>query len=163
QREGLDAVTSGRLWSLAGLVATASGLLGGVLADRLGPSRALVVMFALEGAALALLAFGHDVRWFTLSALLYGVSLWGLPSAVTRACTALVGPTFAPAGIGLLVSFFAVGQAGGPVVAGLLAERLGSLGPGLLFGAAADLAGGIGAYWIRRDRPVAASSDERTA
>jgi predicted MFS family arabinose efflux permease len=156
QQHGLDATTSGRLWSLAGLLATGSGLLGGALADRLGPSRALVVMFTLQGAAMLLLALGQGIWWFTASALLYGVSLWGFPSAVTKAGTEIVGPTLAPAAIGLLVTVFGAGQAVGPIVAGLLAEQFGSLGPGLMFGAAAALAGAVGSWWIRRDRPVAA-------
>jgi MFS family permease len=107
-----------------------------------------------------LLALGQGTWWFTASALLYGVSLWGFPSAVTKAGTEIVGPTLAPAAIGLLVTAFGVGQAGGPVVAGLLAERSGSLGPGLLFGAAADLAGALGSYWIRRDRPAGATREQ---
>ena len=100
-----------------------------------------------------MLALGDSLWWYTLSALLYGISLWGFPAAVTKACTELVGPTLAPAALGLLVTVFAIGQAGGPVVAGLLARQFGSIGPGLLFGAAADLAGALGACWIRRDRP----------
>jgi hypothetical protein len=85
---------------------------------------------------------------------LFGVTLWGFPSAVTKAGTELVGPTLAPAAIGLLVTVFGMGQAGGPIVAGLLAEHWGSLGPGLLFGLGADVAGALCAYWIRRDRPA---------
>jgi predicted MFS family arabinose efflux permease len=153
QRHGLDAATAGRLWSLAGLLAIGSGLLGGTLADRLGPSTAMILMFLLEGAALTLLAFGDGVGWYVLSAVLYGVSLWGFPSAVSKASIEIVGPALAPAALGLLVTVFAVGQAGGPIVAGLLAQHFDSLAPGLLFGAIGDVAGAAGAYWIRRDRP----------
>ncbi len=153
QRHGLDPTTVGRIWSLAGLLAIGSGFLGGGLADRLGPSTALVVMFVLQGTGLGLLAFGDGVGWYVVSALLYGISLWGFPSAVSKAATELVGPTLAPAALGLLVSVFAAGQAGGPIVAGLLAEHFDSLGPGLLFGAIGDVAGAVGSYWLRRDRP----------
>lgn len=156
QRQGVDLLTAGWLWSLAGLLATGSGLLGGALADRLGPSRALVVMFALQGIAMVALALGGSLWWYTASALLFGISLWGFPSAVTKACTEIVGPTLAPAAIGLLVTVFGAGQAVGPVVAGLLAEQVGSLGPGLLFAAVVDIAGALGAYLIRRDRPPGA-------
>jgi nitrate/nitrite transporter NarK len=152
QRHGLDATTAGRLWSLAGLVAIGSGFLGGTLADRLGPSVALVLLFALQGAGMAALALGDGLGWFTVSALVYGISMWGFPAAITRACTELVGPTLAPAALGLLATFFAVGQAGGPIVAGLLADLTGSLAPGLLFGAGTDAAGLAVAWWARRDR-----------
>jgi predicted MFS family arabinose efflux permease len=154
QRHGLDAATAGRLWSLAGLVAIGSGLLGGVLADRLGPSAALVVMFVCQGAGMALLALGDEVGWFALSAVVYGASLWGFPPAISKACTEMVGPRLAPAALGLMATAFALGQAGGPMVAGLLADATGSLAPGLLFGALMDLIGAAVAWWVRRDRPV---------
>jgi predicted MFS family arabinose efflux permease len=154
QRHGLDAATAGRLWSLAGLVAVGSGLLGGMLADRLGPSAALVAMFSCQGAGMALLALGDGVGWFALSAAVYGASLWGFPPAISKACTELVGPRLAPAALGLMATAFALGQAGGPMVAGLLADATGSLAPGLLFGALADLLGAMVAWWVRHDRPV---------
>jgi predicted MFS family arabinose efflux permease len=156
QRHGLDAATAGRIWSLAGLVAIGSGLLGGTLADRLGPSAALVVMFGLQGSGMALLALGDGVGWFVVSAVVYGASLWGFPAAISKACTELVGPRLAPAALGLMATAFAVGQAGGPMVAGLLADQTGSLGPGLLFGALMDGLGAAVAWWIRKDRPPTA-------
>jgi len=48
-------------------------------------------------------------------------------------------------------TIFAVGQAGGPIVAGLLADLTGSLAPGLLCGACTDAAGLAVAWWVRRD------------
>jgi predicted MFS family arabinose efflux permease len=157
QRHGLDAATAGRIWSLAGLVAIGSGLLGGALADRIGPSAALVVMFALQGAGMALLALGDGPAWFVVSAMVYGASLWGFPPAISKACTELVGPKLAPAALGLMATAFALGQAGGPMVAGLLADQTGSLAPGLLFGALTDALGAGVAWWVRRDRPVTES------
>jgi predicted MFS family arabinose efflux permease len=154
QRHGLDATTAGRLWSLAGLVAIGSGLLGGGLADRIGPSAALVVMFALQGTGMAMLALGDGVGWSAVSAVVYGASLWGFPPAISKACTELVGPKLAPAALGLLTTAFGLGQAGGPVVAGVLADLTGSLAPGLLFGAVMDLFGLAVAWWTRRDRPL---------
>jgi predicted MFS family arabinose efflux permease len=156
ERHGLDAATAGRLWSLAGLVAIGSGLLGGALADRLGPSTALVIMFGLQGTGMATLALGDGIGWLTLSVVVYGVSLWGFPAAISKACTELVGPRLAPAALGLLAMAFALGQAGGPVVAGLLADRFASLAPGLLFGALCDAAGAGVAWVTHRDRPSAA-------
>jgi MFS family permease len=154
QQHGLDAAMAGRLWSLAGLLAIGSGLLGGALADRLGSSTALVLMFLLQGTGLALLALGDGIGWYVVSVLLYGVSLWSFPSAVSKAGTEIVGPTLAPAAIGLLVTVFAIGQAGGPMVAGLLAHHFDSLAPGLLFGAVGDVVGAIGAYWGLRPSPA---------
>lgn len=158
QAQGLDPATAGRLWSLAGLAATVSGLFGGLLADRLNPSFALALLFLMQAAGMAMLALGDGIGWYTVSVLTYGLSLWGFPSAITKACTELVGARVAPAALGLLTTMFAVGQAAGPVVAGLLADRSGSLGPGLLFGALAAVAGALVALRAGRDRPPPADA-----
>lgn len=147
-QRGVDGATAGRLWSLVGVASIGSGLLGGVLADRLGSSSALAAMFAMEGAALALLALGDGLAWYAVSAVLFGASFWGFPPAIAKACAALVGPALAPAAIGLLAVFFGVGQVFGPVVGGLLADRTGALSAALLLGVAADAAGGFGSLLL---------------
>jgi predicted MFS family arabinose efflux permease len=154
ERHGLDAATAGRLWSLAGLVAIGSGLLGGALADRLTPSLALTILFGLQATGMATLALGDGIGWFTVSVVTYGLSLWGFPAAISKAATELVGPRLAPAALGMMATMFAVGQASGPLVAGVLADLSGSLVPGLLFGAVADVAGAGAALWTRRDRSI---------
>ena len=155
-RLGVDGPTAGRLWSLAGLAAIGSGVLGGWLADRLGPSVSLVAMFACQAGGLALLALGSGPAAIAVSALLYGASLWGFPSAAMKACAELVGPHRAPAAMGLLATMFAVGQAAGPIAAGLLADVSGSLTPGLLFAAGADALGAAASLLLPRARRVLA-------
>jgi MFS family permease len=145
---GVDATEAGRLWSLAGLVSVSSGLIGGILADRLGPYLALAAMFAVQGAGLAALAVGDATPWYTASSVLYGLSLWGFPSAISKAAAEIVGPSLAPAALGLLVLTFGVGQVIGPVVAGALADWSGTLTPGLLVAAGADAAGGLVAFLL---------------
>jgi cyanate permease len=158
ERHGLDAATAGRLWSLAGLVAIGSGLLGGALADRLTPGIALTILFGLQATGMATLALGDGIGWYTVSVVTYGLSLWGFPAAISKAATELVGPRLAPAALGMMATMFAVGQASGPLVAGVLADLSGSLVPGLLVGALADAAGAGAALWTRRDRPPEAIS-----
>ncbi|MCC6175237.1 MAG: MFS transporter [Chloroflexi bacterium] len=169
QQRGLGAAEVGRLWALAGLAAAASGLVGGLLADRLGPTTALVTMFLLEGGGLTTLALGDGTAWYALSALLYGISMFGFPAAVSKACSALVGPRLASAALGLLATTFAVGQAAGPIVAGVLADYTGSLGPGLLFAAASDAFGALVLLVLREaplqhaDRPRSSAGRRRTS
>ena len=151
-QHGVDAATAGRLWSLAGLVSVGSGLSGGVLADRLGSNRTLALMFAMQGASLAMLAWGNGPGWYAGSAVLYGASLWGFPPAVSKACAEIVGPALAPAALGVLALVFGVGQTIGPIVGGLLADRGGTLAAALLFGAASDAAGALVALLLRPSR-----------
>lgn len=153
-QRGLDAGTAARLWSLAGITAIGSGLLGGVLADRLGPAPALALMFVTQGMGLALLALGDGYAWYVGSAVLYGASLWGFPSAISKACAEVVGSELAPAAIGLSALFFGGGQAIAPVASGLLADWSSSLAAALLLGAGADLAGLVGALLLRLRAPA---------
>ena len=153
ERVGIDGATVGRIWVVAGLFGAGSGLLGGALADRLGASAGLVVMFGLQGSGLALLAIGGGPVLFAASAVAYGASLWGFPSAAMKLCAELVGPRRAPAAMGLLATMFALGQTVGPIAAGQLADLTGSLGPGLAFAAGADAVGLIGSLFLSRARP----------
>ena len=152
-QQGVDPATAGWLWSLAGVVSIGSGLLGGLLADRLGPAATLVTMFVLEGAGLAALALGDGPAWYVGSVLLYGVSVWGFPAAMSKACAEAVGSALTPAALGLLTLLFGIGQALAPIAGGLLADVSGSLAPALLLGAAADAAGALGALLLPRRRP----------
>ncbi|MFN8525380.1 MAG: YbfB/YjiJ family MFS transporter [Chloroflexota bacterium] len=153
---GVAPTTSGQLWSLVGLFGISSGFVGGILADRIGPATALLVMFAGQATALAALALGDSMSWFAASAVLYGLSMWGFPSAVSKACAEEVGPRLATAALGLAGLMFGVGQAAGPAVGGWATDSLTTLWPGaalapaLLFGSLAALAGMIVAQTIRR-------------
>lgn len=156
-QRGVDAGAAGRLWALVGVVSIGSGLLGGALADRLGPSPALATMFATQGLGLAALALGDGYAWYLGSAVLYGASLWGFPSAMSKACAEAVGPALNSAALGLLAMMFALGQAVAPIAAGLLADWSGTLAAALLLGAGADALGTLGALLLPRPSTVTPS------
>ena len=149
-QRGLDPAAAGRLWSVVGVFSLGSGLLGGLLADRLGSVPSLAIMFAIQGAGLAMLALGDGEPWYLGSAVLYGASLWGFPSAMSKACAEAVGPALTSTALGLLALTFGIGQAIGPTAAGFLADLSGSLTPALLFGAAADALGALASLLLPR-------------
>ena len=74
------------------------------------------------------------LRLPTLSALLFGLSFLGVITAITQAFRAALPPSAWPRAMGLSTAAFALGQALGPTVAGLFAERLGK-GEGALWAA----------------------------
>ncbi|MBI4830707.1 MAG: MFS transporter [Candidatus Lindowbacteria bacterium] len=129
---GLSSQTAANYWGL--LVGTSAfGRLGfGLLADRWNQKRLLVLTHGFHAVALALLvvffiSLGIH-SWVILFpfAILYGLSLGGaavvLPILVAR-CFGMVN--FSKL-LGLLMSGFALGVVGGPVVAGKINDATGS-------------------------------------
>lgn len=145
---GLSKGEAGNLWSLVGFLTIFSGLLGGLLADRVGRSWAFTCLFLAQGMALLLVAMSHSIGALYLSMALYGLSAWGFPALLGATCGDLLGPRLAPAGVGFAIFTFAIGQAAGPITAGALYDRSGSFRAPFLVGAGV-VAFGILATWIR--------------
>ncbi len=72
-------------WVLFGLGAMAGPLLTGMLADRIGFTAALRIVFAVEAAAVALPALTSDPSWLAVSAVVVGAATPGVvPLALGR-------------------------------------------------------------------------------
>jgi predicted MFS family arabinose efflux permease len=160
QGRGLDPVLVGQLWALNGAAGIVGAPLLGAVADRLGHRPTLVLLFALQGTSLVILALATETRWFAVSALLYGFTVWSFAGTISAAAGAAVGPALAPAGVGLAVVLMSVGQMIGPIVGGLLADPSGSFTRSLLVGASADLLGLLGTLIMRMSaaRPPTAAA-----
>jgi MFS family permease len=123
------------LFTLLGLGALLTGPLWGPWVERVGGRRGLFhVLLVLFLGSLPPLA----LRLPPLSALLFGLSFLGVITAITQAFRAALPPSAWPRAMGLSTAAFALGQALGPTVAGLFAERLGK-GEGALWAASALL------------------------
>jgi MFS family permease len=117
------------------LGALLTGPLWGPWVERVGGRRGLFhVLLVLFLGSLPPLA----LRLPPLSALLFGLSFLGVITAITQAFRAALPPSAWPRAMGLSTAAFALGQALGPTVAGLFAERLGK-GEGALWAASALL------------------------
>lgn len=149
QGRGLDPILVGQLWALNGAAGIVGAPLLGAVADRLGHRPTLVLLFAFQGTSLVILALATDTRWFAVSALLYGFTIWSFAGTISTAAGAAVGPALAPAGVGLAVVLMSIGQMIGPIVGGLLADPSGSFTRSLLVGAGADALGLLGTLAMR--------------
>ncbi|MDP8921887.1 MAG: YbfB/YjiJ family MFS transporter [Chloroflexota bacterium] len=150
---GLDPILVGQLWALNGAAGIVGAPLVGAVADRLGHRPTLVLLFALQGTSLLLLALATDPGWFAVSAIFYGFTVWCFAGVISAAAGAVVGPALAPAGVGLAVVLMSVGQMIGPIVGGLLAEPSGSFTRSLLVGAGVDALGLLGTLAMRMSAP----------
>jgi MFS family permease len=59
---------------------------------------------------------------FYLSAVMFGLTAWSIPTIMAAAAGDFVGSRLAPAGLGFITLFFGIGQALGPALGGYLAD-----------------------------------------
>ena len=78
------------------------------------------------GLAYLILALVKNPAGGYLSAVVFGLTAWSIPTIMAAAAGDHVGPRLAPAGLGFITLFFGIGQALGPYLGGFLADRTGS-------------------------------------
>jgi predicted MFS family arabinose efflux permease len=145
---------AGRLFMAMGWCSLVCGVLWGGLSDRIGRRWALVGLYLTHAVSFGLFGGSRGGAGATVSAALFGLSAWSVPAIMAAASGDVMGPRLAPAALGFITLFFGLGQALGPLVAGALADRTGSLSMPLLLSAAVALAGAAGAATLRDAAPA---------
>jgi predicted MFS family arabinose efflux permease len=87
---------------------------------------------------------------FYLSAILFGLTAWSIPTIMAAAAGDFVGPRLAPAGLGFITLFFGIGQALGPALGGYLADISGSFTMPFLVAGAISLAGMVMSFYLKK-------------
>jgi len=141
---------AGNLFTLMGWTSIFCGLLWGSVSDRIGRRAALAIVFLIQAVSFGLFGVGHSPVALVASALLFGITAWGIPAVVAAASGDILGPLLAPAGFGFLTFLFGLGQAAGPWVAGVLADATGSFLAAFLLASGTALAGACGILWVGR-------------
>lgn len=150
--KGFSQAQAGAVWSTIGVIGIFGGILWGVASDWLGRKYALAVVFGLQAVSFFLFAVAGTTFTLYVSAFLYGLSAFSIPGIVAAACGDYMGPRLAPAALGMVTLFFAVGQATAPSVAGYLADSAHSFGQAFLLAAAVAFLGGAGSLTLRPPR-----------
>jgi predicted MFS family arabinose efflux permease len=123
-------------WIVLGLAAASTALVWEPVLERLAVGRALALILTTLTVGSALPLATTQPLFVLISTLLVGVSFLAVVSALTE----LVRTTLPPPSWGAAIAFatvvFATGQALGPLVTGLVADRLGGLSPTLAVSAA---------------------------
>jgi MFS family permease len=140
---GFSEAVAGRFWVWFGLFGMFSGPIFGSLSDRIGRSRTLALVYALQGLSHLLLALNPFAGSIYCSIALLALCAWSVPSIMAAAVGDYLGPLRAAAGFATLTLFFSVGQISGPALAGIMAEGSGSFSQAYIL---AGLLAGIGAF-----------------
>jgi MFS family permease len=126
------------------------GVIWGSISDRLGRSRGaalayLVLAFSYIIYALIKVKFG-----FYISAVMFGLTAWSIPTIMAAAAGDFVGPRLAPAGLGFITLFFGIGQALGPALGGYLADVSQSFTMPFLVAGGISLLGMISSLYLKK-------------
>jgi MFS family permease len=141
--------SAGTMFMILGWSSLVCGLLWGFIADAIGRKWAMMIILFIQSISYAVFALWTGSGGIVISAVLFGITAWGVPAIMAVACGDIVGPLMAPAAYGFLTAFHGFGQAAGPYVAGRLADALPTFTASYLMAAGVAFLGGIGMLLLR--------------
>jgi sugar phosphate permease len=147
---GLSQEWAGGLWALVGGLSIFCGVIWGKISDLLGRSRGAALAYLVLGLSYILYALIKVPFGFYLSAILFGLTAWSIPTIMAAAAGDFVGPRLAPAGLGFITLFFGIGQALGPALGGYLADLSGSFTLPFLIAGVISLMGMVLSLYLRK-------------
>jgi len=147
---GLSQEWAGGLWALVGGLSIFCGVIWGKISDLLGRSRGAALAYLVLGLSYIVYALIKVDFGFYLSAVLFGLTAWSIPTIMAAAAGDFVGPRLAPAGLGFITLFFGIGQALGPALGGYLADVSGSFTLPFLIAGVISLAGMVLAFYLKK-------------
>ncbi|MCD4722612.1 MAG: MFS transporter [Desulfobacula sp.] len=119
---GYSEAYAGGLWATVGGLSIFCGVLWGSISDRIGRGKGAALAYFVLGLSYIVYALFKFEAGFYLSAILFGMTAWSIPTIMAAAAGDFVGPRLAPAGLGFITLFFGIGQSIGPALGGYLAD-----------------------------------------
>ncbi len=147
---GYTQAWAGGLWAMVGGLSIFCGVIWGGISDRLGRNRGAALAYLVLGLSYLIYAWVKVEFGFYLSAVLFGLTAWSIPTIMAAAAGDFVGPRLAPAGLGFITLFFGIGQAIGPALGGYLADTSGSFTLPFVVAGGLSLLGGCVSLGLKR-------------
>jgi MFS family permease len=123
---GFSEAKAGMYWSWAGFFSLFSGVLFGMLSDRIGRKHGLALVFAVQTIAYLLAGSKPGGVGLMFSIILYGSAVFAIPAIMAAAVGDYLGLSRAAAAFSTITVFFAAGQTVGPALAGMIGKTTGS-------------------------------------
>jgi MFS family permease len=147
---GFSNAYAGRLLAMVGGLSIFCGVIWGSISDRLGRSRGAAMAYLVLGLSYFVYALIKVEFGFYLSAVIFGITAWSIPTIMAAAAGDFVGPRLAPAGLGFITLFFGIGQVIGPWIGGKLAVLSGSFTYSFLLAGVVSLAGMVASLYLKK-------------
>ena len=113
---------AGGLWATAGGLSIFCGVIWGSISDRIGRGKGSAFAYLVLALSYLVFALVKVEAGFYISAFLFGITAWSIPTIMAATAGDFVGPRLAPAGLGFITLFFGIGQSIGPALGGYLAD-----------------------------------------
>jgi len=126
------------------------GVIWGGISDKLGRSKGAALAYLVLAVAYIIYALVKVPFGLYLSAVVFGLTAWSIPTIMAAAAGDFVGPRLAPAGLGFITLFFGIGQALGPALGGYLADATRSFTVPFLVAGAISLAGMVFSLYLKK-------------
>lgn len=118
----LSTSISSQFWIVFGFISIFSGFIFGYIADKVGAFKSLMLVFILQAFAQVLLALNIDSFAIWISVILYGITVWSVPSLVALLASLYFDVKKTAQVLSLLTLFFASAQTIGPLFAGIIKD-----------------------------------------
>lgn len=146
---GYSKTAAGNLFMLMGWANLLVSFLWGSLSDRIGRANTLVIIYFIHAIAFAMFGLAKTPLFFTVAALMFGISAFSVPAIMAATCGDLFGKKLAAAALGFVTLLFGIGQVAGPALAGVIADSSGSFKYAYLLASGVALTGAIGSMTLR--------------
>lgn len=150
KEQGLPAVSAGRIFAVLGILSIFCGVLFGWISDLLGRRYGSLLAYLTLGVAYLVFALWRENAGYYVSAVVFGLAAFSIPTIMAAASGDAVGARLAPAGLGFITLFFGVGQALGPLTGGWIKDATGSFTYAFLLSAIISLCGAAGSLILKK-------------
>ncbi|MDE5413172.1 MFS transporter [Alkalihalobacterium chitinilyticum] len=137
---------AGNFFAAAGIASIISGFVWGSVSDKVGRMVALMIVFFTQFLMLMGLSFSTDSFFIFMQVIIYGSTLWGVPTIMNASVGDYIDAKYIPVAMGFVTIFFSAGQLVSPIVTGLLIDYTNSYLSAHLLSAITCLVCGIGCY-----------------
>ncbi len=147
---GMPATEAGGIFALLGFLSIFCGLPWGSLSDRIGRRNASIFAFLTVAASYLLFAYYRQPLGIYLSAVIFGLTGFGIPVIIAAAVGDAVGGQLASAGFGFVTLWFGIGQVFAPFIGGWVKDTTGTFVTGFVLSAAVAVLGAFCSYFLKR-------------
>lgn len=147
---GISPSTSGMIFAVLGVFSIFCGVVWGSISDVLGRRYGSMLAYITLATSYLIFAFCKVEAGFYISAFIFGISAWSIPTIMAAAAGDAVGGRLAPAGLGFITLFFGIGQALGPAIAGWIKDATGTFTNAFILSAVVSFVGAAGSLILRK-------------